>query len=398
MLQPPAHTSYDVVIIGGAMMGSAAAWFLTEEGFDGRILVVEMDPSYSACSTAHTNSCIRQQFSHPLNIRISQFGAAFIESAYERLGEVGTPRVRIQNYGYLYLADNPAFADHLRAAQAVQAAHGAGTELLTPDEIAARYPFYALDDILLGSLNTQGEGYWDYAAIFDGWRKSARARGVEYIQNQVVEMSRSGGRIESVTLASGESITCGQIINATGPRAAETAALAGLHIPVEPRKRFTWIFSAETPLDRPLPLTIDPSGIHVRQDGPTTYLAGGHAEHDPAVDPTDFTMDHTLWQEHVWPILATRIPAFEAIRVTSEWAGHYAYNTLDQNAVIGPHPEVENFLFLNGFSGHGLQQSPAMGRGIAEWITHGGYRSLDLTPFGYARIAAGEPLPELAVI
>ncbi|MEL7214511.1 MAG: FAD-dependent oxidoreductase, partial [Pseudomonadota bacterium] len=289
MLQPPAHTSYDVVIIGGAMMGSAAAWFLTEEGFDGRILVVEMDPSYSACSTAHTNSCIRQQFSHPLNIRISQFGAAFIESAYERLGEVDTPRVRIQNYGYLYLADSPAFADHLRAAQAVQAAHGAGTELLTPDEIAARYPFYALDDILLGSLNTKGEGYWDYAAIFDGWRKSARARGVEYIQNRVVEMSRRAGRIESVSLASGESITCGQIINATGPRAAETAALAGLHIPVEPRKRFTWIFSAETPLDRPLPLTIDPSGIHVRQDGPTTYLAGGHAEHDPAVDPTDFT-------------------------------------------------------------------------------------------------------------
>ncbi|MEL7215427.1 MAG: FAD-binding oxidoreductase, partial [Pseudomonadota bacterium] len=166
----------------------------------------------------------------------------------------------------------------------------------------------------------------------------------------------------------------------------------------EPRKRFTWIFYAETPLERTLPLTIDPSGVHVRQDGPTTYLAGGHAEHDPAVDPTDFTMDHTLWQEHVWPILATRIPAFEAIRVTSEWAGHYAYNTLDQNAVIGPHPEVENFLFLNGFSGHGLQQSPAMGRGIAEWITHGGYRSLDLTPFGYARIAAGQPLPELAVI
>ena len=250
MLQTPAHTSYEVVIIGGAMMGSAAAWFLTEEGFDGLILVVEMEPSYSACSTAHTNSCIRQQFSHPLNIRISQFGAEFIESAHERLGEVGTPQVRIQNHGYLYLADTPAFADHLRAAQAIQAAEGAGTELLTPAEIATRYPFYALDDILLGSLNTNGEGYWDYAAIFDGWRKSARARGVEYTQNRVVEMSRRAGRIDSVTLASGESIACGTVINATGPRAAQTAAMAGLDIPVEPRKRFTWIFSAESPVLR----------------------------------------------------------------------------------------------------------------------------------------------------
>ena len=351
MLQTPVHTRYDVVIIGGAMMASAAAWFLTEEGFDGRILVVEMDPSYSACSTAHTNSCIRQQFSHPLNIRISQFGAAFIQSVHERLEEVGTPRVRIQNYGYIYLANTPALADHLRTAQAVQAVEGADTEILTPTEIAARYPFYALDDILLGSLNTQGEGYWDYAAIFDGWRKSARTRGVEYVQNRVVSMAHGKQRIEDVTLASGETIASGQVINATGPRAAQTAAMAGLDIPIEPRKRFTWIFSTEASLDQTLPLTIDPSGIHVRQDGPTTYLAGGHAAHDPAVDPTDFTLDHALWQEHVWwPILTTRIPAFESIRVTSEW------------------------------------------------ITYGGYRSLDLTPFGYARIAAGEPLPERAVI
>ena len=109
-------------------------------------------------------------------------------------------------------------------------------------------------------------------------------------------------------------------------------------------------------------------------------------------------MDHGFWQDTVWPLIATRIPAFEAIKVQREWAGHYDFNTLDQNAILGPHSQVENFIFINGFSGHGLQQSPAMGRGTAEWLTYGAYRSLDLTPFHYDRIARGEPFVEKAII
>ena len=160
----------------------------------------------------------------------------------------------------------------------------------------------------------------------------------------------------------------------------------------------TFIFSAERPLDRELPLTIDPSGVHMRQDGRDTYLAGCAPNIDPAVDYDDFAMDHDIWQEKVWPILANRIPQFEAIKLTNFWVGHYAYNTLDHNAIIGAHTEISNFLFANGFSGHGLQQSPAMGRGMAEFITYGAYRTLDLTPFGYERIEKGEPYVENAVI
>ncbi|MFC3614647.1 NAD(P)/FAD-dependent oxidoreductase [Lutimaribacter marinistellae] len=402
MTQTPSRNSYDVVIVGGAIMGSSVAWFLTEEaGFDGRILVVERDTSYQACSTAHTNSCIRQQFSDPLNVRISQFTAEFIKNLRERMGrDERVPNLSIQNYGYLYLADNEAFAETLRANRDVQVVTGAETRLLTPDEIAAEYPFYDLDGIVMGSINTKDEGYWDGGTLFEWFRRSARSRGVEYVANEVVAMTRSadGTRVDSVTLASGEVISCGTVVNATGPRAARTAAMAGLSIPVEPRKRFTWIFTAERPLDRELPLTIDPSGVHVRQDGPASYLAGSKGFTDPAVDPDDFSMDPNIWQEVVWPAIATRIPQFEAIRVVTEWAGHYAYNTLDQNAVLGPHPEVENFMFINGFSGHGLQQSPAMGRGLAEWITHGSYRSLDMTPFHYDRIARNAPMLEKAVI
>lgn len=400
--QAPAYGAYDVVIVGGAIMGSSAAWFLSgDPDFEGRILVVERDATYQSCSTMHTNSCIRQQFSTSLNVRISQFGAEFIKNLRAHMG--GDPRVpdlSIQSFGYLYLADNDGFAETLRQNHKVQQAAGAATRLLSRDEIAAAYPFYNLDDILLGSINTVDEGYWDGTAVFDCLRRGAKGNGVEYIQNEVVAITRNaaGTKVQSVTLASGEEIACGQLLNASGPRAVRTSRMAGIEIPVEPRKRFTWIFSAAQPLDQELPLTIDPSGVHFREVGGGTYMAGGHAEVDPAVDYDDFTMDFSIWENHIWPTIATRIPQFEAIKVQNEWVGHYAYNTFDQNAILGPHDEVENFFFINGFSGHGLQQSPAMGRAVAEIMLHGTYRTLDMTEFHFDRIAAGRPVSERAVI
>jgi len=398
----PAKSGYDVVIVGGAIMGSSTGWFLSDNpDFNGSVLVVEQDPTYEKCSTTHTNSCIRQQFSAELNVRISQFGAEFIKNLRRYMGnDERVPELHIQNFGYLYLADQEGFADVLRKNQKVQLFCGAATRLLKPDEIKQQYPFYNVDDIVLGSINTSDEGYWDGITVFDWLRKSARERGIEYISNTVVAMTKNiaGDRIESVTLASGEVVRCDQVVNASGPRAALTARMAGISIPVEPRKRYTYVFSAENPLDRELPLTIDPSGVHVRQDGKASYLAGGHSSIDPAVDPDDFSMDHTLWQDHIWPHIATRIPQFEAIRVTNEWVGHYAYNVFDQNAITGPHNEINNFIFLNGFSGHGLQQSPAMGRGTAEWLTYGEYRTLDLSPFSYDRIVENRPFGETAII
>ena len=396
------QTSYDVVIIGGAMMGSSTAWFLSQNpDFDGRILVIEKDPSYQFSSTTHTNSCMRQQFSAPLNIKISQFAAEFVKNIRSFMdNDPEVPNLSIHNFGYMYLANTQASADNLRAAYDIQRDHGAGTKLLTPEEIQQAYPFYQLDDIILGSHNLIDEGYWDGMTVFDWWRKKARQNGVEYIQNEVTAMTKNkaGTHIESVTLATGDVISAGQIVNASGPRANRTAEMAGITIPVEPRKRFTWVFSAEEPLDRDLPLTIDPSGVHFRQDGASHYLAGGHAAYDPAVAFDDFEMDHELWFDHIWPIIATRIPQFEAIKIVNEWAGHYAYNVFDHNAIMGPHDEVENFIFLNGFSGHGLQQSPAMGRGTSEYITYGEYRTLDLTPFHYERVTQNAPLIEKAVI
>lgn len=383
-------------------MGSSTAWFLLDNpDFDGSILVIEKDLTYEFCSTSHTNSCIRQQFSTEINIRCSQFAADFVKNLRHHMsGDPRVPELSIQNYGYMYLADNEEAARALRESYDVQKSAGAGTNLLSPQDIADAYPFYFLDDIILGSHNVVDEGYWDGNTVFQWLARQAKERGAEYVQNEVVAISRDEGkqRVASVTLASGEVISCGHVVNASGPRAAVTARMAGLSLPVEPRKRHTWIFNAEKPLDRELPLTIDPSGVHVRQDGKTSYLAGGYGEPDIPPDFDDFTVDHDLWESKVWPLIATRIPQFEAIRVTNVWVGHYAYNTLDQNAVLGPAEELENFMFQNGFSGHGLQQSPAMGRGMSELITYGMFKTLDLSPFGFERILRGEPFLEKAVI
>ena len=399
--ETPRKTSYDVVIVGGAMLGSSTAWFTSSNpDFDGSILVVERDPTYEFTSTSHTNSCMRQQFSAAINVQISQFAAEFVKNFQDFMGgDPRVPEVVLQSYGYMYLADTEDFANTLREARAIQNSLGAGTKFMTAQEIKAAYPFYQLDDIVGANHNLIDEGYFDGNTLFDWWKRVARENGVEYVTNEVVAMDKNAKstQIETVTLKSGDVITCGTLINASGPRAVLTSRMAGIEIPVEPRKRYTFIFDAEKPLDRDLPLTIDPSGIHFRTDG-QYYLAGCPPDEDPAVDYDDFVQDHSIWEEKVWPVIATRIPQFEAIKLINSWAGHYAFNTFDQNAIIGPHTTVENFLFVNGFSGHGFQQSPAMGRGISELITYGEFRSLDLTPFSYARIERGEPFLEKAVI
>ena len=146
-----------------------------------------------------------------------------------------------------------------------------------------------------------------------------------------------------------------------------------------------------------MPFTIDVNGMAFRPEG-GQYLAilSPPAEQDP--DSDDLELEYELFEETIWPALAARVPAFEAIKLVRAWAGHYDYNTFDQNAIIGPHPEIGDLLFCNGFSGHGLQQSPAAGRAVAELIVHGKFLSLDLSNFGYERIAEGRAMTEVNVV
>ncbi len=392
-------SSYDVVIIGGAIMGSSVAWFLsTNSDFDGSVLVIERDSSYESTSTARTNSCMRQQFSNEVNVRISQFGAHFVHNFQAFMNDdPEVPELSFDGFGYMYLAGTETFAHTLRHNQALQKTWGAGTKIMTPAEIHDAYPFYDLSGVVCGSHNLADEGYFDSGTMFDWWRRKARQNGVEYITNEVVHIAHDGARAASVTLESGESIAAGTIVNAAGPRAIEVARMAGFDLPIEPRRRYTYVFDAAERLDRSLPLTIDTTGVTCRTDG-GLYMAGSPPDDDPPVGYDDFAFIGDMWEDKIWPSIANRIPAFERVKVVNKWVGHYAFNTLDQNAIIGPHHEIPNFIFVNGFSGHGMQQSPAMGRGVSEWITYGEYRSLDLTPLGYHRIAANQPFLETAII
>jgi sarcosine oxidase len=213
----------------------------------------------------------------------------------------------------------------------------------------------------------------------------------------VVEIERSGGRATGVRLADGRRIEADWVVNAAGPRAAGVAAMAGLQLPVSPRKRMVFHFDCRTSVPR-APLTIDTSGVYFRPEGPN-FIAGSSPHGDqPDPDTLDLEVDRSWFETVIWPAIAHRVPAFEAIRLLDAWAGHYEVNTLDHNAVIGPHPELPNFLFANGFSGHGLQQAPAAGRALSEWIATGDYETIDVRPLGYERIARNEPYRELNVI
>lgn len=390
-------TTYDVVIVGGAAIGSAIACFLAKEpAFSGSVLVVEKDPSYRSCASALSVSSIRQQFSTPVNIEISRFGARFLKDAGARLAVDGeAPDIAFVERGYLFMADAAGRAA-LEANHAVQRAHGAQVALLEAVELAARFPWMRTDDLALGSLGLADEGWFDAYALMQAFRRKALALGVRYLADEVTGLALRGGRIDGVRLAGGEEIACGVLVNAAGYHAARVAAMAGLELPVRPRKRFVYVFDCRTPVPD-CPLLIDVNGVYVRpESGHFICGVSPPAEADPDCD--DFELDYRLYDEVVWPTLARRVPAFEAIKLINAWACHYDYNTLDQNALLGPHPEVGNFLFANGFSGHGMQQSPAVGRGFSELIAFGEYRSLDLSPLAYGRIAAGAPLHEASVV
>jgi glycine/D-amino acid oxidase-like deaminating enzyme len=388
---------YDVAIIGGGVIGSAVAYFLASNpDFDGRIALIERDSTYETAATARSVGGIRQQFSTPENILMSQFGGAFVRDADRHLSIDGTPlHLPFTENGYLFLATD-AGMPILRANHLTQVSLGADIALLDPAALGRRFPWLNVEGLSGGSYGLSGEGWTDPYSLMQAFRQKSISLGVDWIKESVVGLDLAGSQVKALRLGSGDTLACGHAVSAAGWHAADIAAMAGFDIPIRPRKRLVFVFACRETLER-VPLTIDPSGVYFRPEG-ATYLCG--VSPPPEMDPdcTDFEIDYTLYEETIWPTLAARVPAFEAIRLERAWAGHYDYNLLDQNAILGAHPAVDNLLFATGFSGHGLQQSPAAGRAVAELVTYGEYRSLDLRRFGFARILAMNPLREINVV
>jgi FAD-dependent oxidoreductase domain-containing protein 1 len=386
---------YDVVIIGGAIVGSSVAYYLREEGFSGSIALIDRDPQFSHAATTLSCASIRQQFSIPENIRLSQFTLGLFRRLKEEFG--ADADIGFRENGYLILSTEDGLPV-LRANHVAQEAEGADIVIEDAETLVRRFPWLSLEGIAAGAFGQSGEGWFDAHAYLQLFRRALKSRNVDFINASVTGIERSGNKVSAVLLDNGEQLEAGTVVNAAGPSAGKVSALAGIPLPVEPRKRSVFVFEAREKFPD-MPLIVDPSGIYVRPEG-AVYITGGAEEEEgeTAADPQDFEPDWPLFEGTIWPLLAERIPAFEAIKATRAWAGHYDYNTLDQNAVIGPHPELRNFLFANGFSGHGLQQAPAVGRALAELIVHGGYRTIDCSAFGYERIRENRPYRELNVI
>jgi sarcosine oxidase len=375
-------------------MGCAIAHALAERGLTD-VVVLERD-AIGRGATADAAGGIRQQFSTPENVLISAFGASFIKSAAEHLTVGGeAPNLQFHEGGYLFLATG-AGLQTLIANQQLQHQLGAETQLLSTKELAGNFPWLNCSDLAGGSFGPRNEGWLDPYSLLQAFRRKARSLGVTYLQDEVGGLDIAHNRVTSVSLGSGERIECGAVINCAGINAWRIAAWIGLDLPVRPRKRLVYVIDCREELTD-VPLTIDPTGVWFRPEG-ANFICGVSPDEGNDPDSTDFELDYSLFEEVIWPTLANRVPAFEAIKLIRAWVGHYDYNVLDQNVIIGPAPHVPNFLMANGFSGHGLQQSPAIGRALSELVTFGNYRTLDLRRFGYDRVLNGQAIREANVV
>jgi len=388
----------DIVIVGGGAIGSAVAAFtLADPAFRGRVTVVERDPAYARASSALSASSIRQQFTTPINVALSRFGIAFLRTAGEHLAVDGERLdVGLVERGYLYLA-SPAGAPALARNHAMQRSLDVDVALLDRDGLRARFPWLAVDDLGAGVLGLSGEGWFDGYALMQAFRRKARSLGARYVHAEATGMRTSSERVAAVELADGSELRADVVVDAAGPWAARVAAWLDIDLPVRARRRMVFVLACPTPIAG-CPLVIDPSGSWFRPEGEGRFLCGAPPRAGDDGDDLPLDVDHGWFESSLWPILAARVPAFEALRVTGAWAGYYEYNTFDQNGIVGPHPRWRNVVFANGFSGHGLQHAPAVGRAVAELLVHGAYRTLDLSPLAFERIAAGRPLVEANVI
>ena len=384
----------EILVIGGGVMGSSAAYFLRSAAAAPSVTVVEPDPTYALAATPRASGGVRRLFSLPENIRMSQFGIEFFERFAEHLGVEGEcPDLNWKPQGYLFVVP-PAGVPVLEANHRLQTRLGVDVQLLDRAALKHRFPSLHVDDIGAAAYSP-GDGWLDPNAVLQGFKKKARSLGAEYVTDRVVGLDVEGTTVCSAALASGAVVRADAFVNTAGAWATSICAMAGMPLPVEPMRRFDHYFECRAALE-PLPYIKDLDRLAMRPEG-RGYTAGLVNYAEPR--GFNFEIDHGYFERVVWPAAAHRVPAFEEIRPGRSWSGLYDQNCLDANMILGCWPgRLDNFFVAAGFSGHGLMHAPAVGRALAELILAGEYRTLDLSRMGYRRVVDNEPYAERGII
>jgi glycine/D-amino acid oxidase-like deaminating enzyme len=392
-------SSADIVIVGGGVVGSSVAYHLREAGCRGRIVVIERDDTYSRASSNLAMGGIRQQFTLEANVRMVQYSVGFYRDLERRANLTGTAhRVSFHQRGYLFLADATCAARVTRRYEAMRSA-GAHVEWVSRDEIQHKLPDAALDDIEFGLLGPD-DGYANPKAVLHAMRRIAEDAGAEYILGEVQEIRRTKGKLTGVAFGSG-AIDTPVVVNAAGPFAGRLAELAGVSLPVSPVRQQLFRCKLPRRWEYRFPMVIDPSGLHWRHDdalvpgGPDHIVLAKTNHHETPGE--DFTCDAARWPAEFYPSLVRRMPPFEGLTPVDGWAGLYEM-TPDHNPIIGTHPDADGFFLANGFSGHGLMMAPATGKAIAELITVGTSRTIDVSAFAFDRFHTGALLDDDATL
>lgn len=390
----------DVVIVGGSVVGSSVAWHLRADGFTGRIVVVERDLSFARASAFLAMGGIRQQFCTPVTVEMVKYSVALWKDFDRRMVSPShAPQARFRQRGYLFLADR-ARANGLMRRYEQERRAGAVVRLLSRDDIQALVPDLFLDDIVFGVFGPD-DGYAAPREVLTGFQRAAAAAQVEYLVDEVTGLSLKGNAVSGVQLASGSEIEAPIVVNAAGPWGGQLAALAGVHLPINPMRQM--LFRATLPRHWPtrFPMIIDPGGVHWRHDDATTAdgadrIVVAFTKWDEPLGE-NFTPVLARWDSAFLPALTRRLPACAPLTSVEGWAGLYEM-TPDHNPVLGEHPALRGFIFANGFSGHGLMMSPATGKIVSELVRTGRSETFDISIFAPDRFARGALVHDAATI
>ncbi|MFD1414948.1 NAD(P)/FAD-dependent oxidoreductase [Oceanobacillus jeddahense] len=383
----------DIIIVGGGVIGSSIAYNLLNDGYTGEITVFEKDKLYEFASTPRSAGGIRQLFTTGINVQIGRYGLKKYTTFAEDMA-VGDEKAEIdfKQRGYLFLAKHENL-DYLKKQMEMQQSYGVPSKLLLKEDLLSIIPELHNAD-LQGGLYCAEDGYLDPYSVMQGYARKARELGASYVYEDVEKIQSNRGKVTGIQLKNGNTYEAPIVINCAGPWAPSLSESAGLPIPVVPLKRQIIQFEIAEPLKNELPLTVDPTGVYFRHEG-TSIITGYGEKVKPGID---FKWNRSFFEEQLWPILAERVPNFERAKITGGWAGIYSHNTEDQNAIIGEHPKMGGYFMAVGFSGHGMQQAPAVGKGISELIRTGEYETIDLTPLRFERFAERKLVIEGAIV